>query len=90
MATQTPRMLLSTRDNPYDPFKEWSRWHAEDLRLGYNTLGLLARLAPTHGEFDEDAAVTEAMRLVIEYDFSGQHIMVVPSDYNPLLNVANF
>ena len=37
--------LLSTVDNPYNPFSHWDEWLAFDTEKGYSTCGLLARLS---------------------------------------------
>lgn len=84
-----PRMLPTTIDNPYSPFDDWTRWYLEDLRLGYDTCGLLARLAPSFSEID-NSGDDVALRLLIQYNYSGKHIAVVPEDYNPLLTVDRF
>lgn len=82
----TEDFLISTSDNPYSPFSDFSRWYAEDLALGYDTCGLVARLAKV-SELDEDIAIDNAMRTIVEYNFSGKHIVVRPSDYAPLLSI---
>lgn len=37
--------VLSTVDNPYNPFTHWDEWLAFDTEKGYSTCGLLARLS---------------------------------------------
>ncbi|MCK4824985.1 hypothetical protein KA005_55055 [bacterium] len=71
--------LLTTTDNPYNPFTQWLRWYYQDLRLGHDTPGLLARLA-TSSEAIDDEANEAAMRDVVKYNFSGKHIMVTRDD----------
>ena len=44
--------LLTTKDNPYNPFTHWDEWFAFDLQKGYATCGLVARL--TEDETDKD------------------------------------
>ena len=34
--------MLTTFDNPFNPFTEFDRWWKEDLLLGHNCCGLLA------------------------------------------------
>jgi hypothetical protein len=85
MSTNSARMLPTTVDNRYSPFDDWYRWYAEDIRLGYDTCGLLARLAPpSSDEFDTDTDA-EALRLLMHYNYSGKHITVTPEDYAPYL-----
>lgn len=53
--TKEAEYMLTTVDNPYDPFTQFENWLAFDEQKGYNTNGLLARLALTSNELsDED------------------------------------
>lgn len=38
--------LLTTKDNPYDPFTQFREWYIYDETNGYHTCGLIARLDP--------------------------------------------
>jgi hypothetical protein len=80
MVKNPPVFLLTTTDNPLDPFNDWVAWYLEDLRLGYDTCGLLARLTSGSNSIN-DAAEVAAMRDVVRYNFSGKHIMVRQEDY---------
>src|SRR3954451_1993470 len=40
-----PEHMLTTVDNPYDPFTQWDDWFLWDQTAGYHTPGLLARVA---------------------------------------------
>lgn len=81
MTTSPSLFLLSTTDNPLSPFSDWVAWYMEDLRLGHDTCGLLARFASGSDSIDDNATIA-AMRDVIKYNFSGKHIMVRPEDYD--------
>lgn len=37
-------VMLSTYDNPFNPFKDFDAWWKEDLRLGHDCCGMIARL----------------------------------------------
>ncbi len=39
-------IMLTTIDNPYNPFDHWDEWYLYDIEHGYDTCGLLARLLP--------------------------------------------
>ena len=78
---RTDLFLLSTVDNKYSPFTQWEKWYLEDLRLGYDTCGLLARVTADAEDFN-DTATFEAMRDIVELNLSGKHVMVVKEDYN--------
>lgn len=45
--------MLTTEDNPFDPFTEFDSWYAYDLSQGYNTLGYLARVAAWSSELSD-------------------------------------
>ena len=86
MANRKSPFLLTTRDNRYNPFTSWIKWYMEDLRLGHDTCGLIARHTVSSDVFsDEDESY--AMRTIIEHNLSGQHVMVVPEDFDPFLSL---
>lgn len=37
-------VMLTTVDNPYDPFTQFGSWYKYDMTAGYDTCGTLARL----------------------------------------------
>lgn len=54
------RVMLSTLDNPYDPFKQYDMWSSYDEKVGgYNSATLLARFAPV----SPDETKAEAERI---------------------------
>lgn len=38
--------MLTTKDNPFDPFTQFREWFLYDVKNGYNTCGLIARISP--------------------------------------------
>lgn len=56
--------MLTTVDNPYNPFTEWDEWYAFDARQGYHTPSFLARIANSSDELSE-ADQTLAIQLAI-------------------------
>jgi hypothetical protein len=72
--------LLTTKDNPYNPFTEWREWLFEDMRLGYNTPGLIARIAAASDTIADDVD-SQAMRDIVELNPTGQHLMVSMSSF---------
>ena len=65
-------VMLTTFDNPYDPFDDFHQWFMFDIDQGYNTCGKIARIARYSEEFStvEDKAETErAIDEIIDYDF---------------------
>lgn len=87
MATDdsTPRTeyLLTTFDNPFDPHTQWDQWYAWDMNAGYNTPGLLARVALTSDELseaDQALAVLDAIDEIVRENVSGMHRKVKAGD----------
>lgn len=46
--------MLTTVDNPIDPFENFVAWFKYDMILGHNTCGLLAELSSTSPAFSEN------------------------------------
>ena len=56
--------MLTTIDNPYNPFKNYDDWYAFDVQHGYFTCAYLARVAKTSDELseaDNDIAIEDAI-----------------------------
>ena len=47
--------MLTTVDNPYNPFIQFDDWWAFDLQMGYNTCGYLERLVVLSDELSDEA-----------------------------------
>ena len=65
-------IMLTTFDNPFDPFDEFVPWFLFDVEKGYNTCSKLARIARSSDELStiEDKRETErAIDEIINYDF---------------------
>ena len=63
---------LTTFDNPYDPFEQFSNWFLFDMEKGYNTCAYLARIARTSDQFtdeENEREVERAINEIIRYDF---------------------
>jgi hypothetical protein len=68
--------MLTTVDNPYDPFTQYKEWSAFDEAAGYDTPQLLARVAITSDELseaDQDLAMEDAIDEIVKYNVSGMH-----------------
>lgn len=73
-------VMLTTIDNPFDPFEEWDDWYAFDEEKGYCTSGLVARITKTSNELsdeDQNDAVNEAIDEIIEMHPDGFYKKVV-------------
>ena len=47
-------LYLTTEDNPYDPYEQFEQWFAYDTAKGYNSCGLLERVANTSDELSPE------------------------------------
>lgn len=63
--------MLTTIDNPFDPFTQFTDWYAYDERKGYHTLSYLSRIVITSDELseaDQAAAIEQAIDDIINDD----------------------
>ena len=68
--------MLTTVDNPFDPFTQYDEWNVYDQMLGHHTNSLLARIADVSDELssaDYDHAVELAMDEIVRENVSGVH-----------------
>lgn len=64
--------MLTTFDNPFDPFEQFTSWFLFDIEKGYNTCGYLARIAKLSDDMsqpEQDREVERAIDEIIKYDF---------------------
>ena len=64
--------MITTFDNPYDPFTQFNHWFLFDTEKGYNTCGYLDRVAKVSEEFSDEennSAIERAIDEIIKYDF---------------------
>ena len=69
-----PQTMLTTIDNPFNPFTQWEDWYAFDEGKGYHTCGYLARIAKSSDELsqvDEELAIQLAIDEIIELNVLG-------------------
>ena len=67
-------VMLTTVDNPYNPFTEWNEWLQFDLAMGYDTSGYLARVTITSDELseaDQDWAIEDAIDEIVRENVLG-------------------
>ena len=66
------KYMLTTLDNPYNPFEQFASWFMFDTEKGYNTCAYLGRIARTSDQLSEvenDLEVERAIDEIIKYDF---------------------
>ena len=68
--------MLTTFDNPFDPFEDFTSWFLFDVEKGYDSCGTLARIANiSNGMSQEevDNEVERAIDEIIKYDFTNNY-----------------
>lgn len=83
---QMAEYMLTTVDNPFNPFHQFKEWLAWDMRAGYNTLGYLARIANTSHDLsdaDYSQAVDNAIDEIIEENLYGVHCRIAEGEPAP-------
>jgi hypothetical protein len=66
--------VLTTIDNPFDPFEDFTSWFLFDVGKGYNSCSYLARIAKISDDMTEqevNAEIERAIDEIIKYDFMG-------------------
>lgn len=74
------KCYLTTRDNPYDPFEQFDSWFAFDISHGYNSCGLLARIAKTSDQLSDrenEQEIEEAIDWILKNDLTLNYKKVV-------------
>jgi len=60
--------MLTTVDNPFNPFTQFDEWNAYDLMKGYGTLAYLARIvnsSPELSDGDQSLAMEQGIDEII-------------------------
>lgn len=63
--------MLTTIDNPFDPFEQFTSWNLFDIEKGYNTCSRLARFVNFTDDMtqkEENEEVERAIDEIIKYD----------------------
>ena len=64
--------MLTTNDNPFNPFNQFDSWFMFDVEKGYNSCAYLSRIAKTSEQMSDDENEEEIERAIdeiIKYDF---------------------
>jgi hypothetical protein len=73
------KQMITTVDNPFNPFTEIDAWTEWDEASGYYTSGLLARIINTSdalSEADQEVAYRDAIQEIVRENVSGVHRLV--------------
>jgi len=64
--------MLTTFDNPFNPFEQFTSWLLFDMEKGYNSCAYLARIARTSDQLSEEEnnlEVERAIDEIVKHDF---------------------
>ena len=87
--TFTSACALTTFDNPFDPFEQFTSWFLFDVEKGYNSCSHLARIARVSDDLSEeetDLEIERAIDEIIKYDFMNIYKKVRQNDSNSYNN----
>lgn len=74
--------MLTTVDNPFDPFTQFDEWYSFDEAHGYRTSGFLARIIRTSDDLsdaDQSLAIELAIDEIVRENVSGLYRKVASS-----------
>ena len=72
MDTAIKISMLTTFDNPFDPFEQFTSWFLFDVEKGYNScsyLGRIAKISEQLSEIENYLEIERAIDEIIEHDF---------------------
>ena len=72
--------MLTTIDNPFDPFTQFDQWYNYDVTQGYNTCSYLARIANTSSNLSDtinQLEIEAAIDEICELNLTGMYKKVV-------------
>ena len=75
-----PQSMLTTIDNPFDPFTQFDEWNRYDQDMGYHTNSYLARIVITSDELseeDQDLAIESAIDEIVKFNVLGIYKKVI-------------
>ena len=79
----TKRVAITTFDNPYNPFEDFTSWFLYDVEKGYNTCAYLDRIAKTSDQLSEEEnrqEIERAIDEIIQYDFMNIYKKVIKNE----------
>ena len=75
----TTSYMLTTIDNPFDPYDDFTSWYMFDCEKGHNTSSRIARLADLDSEMTEkeiDDEMDRVMDFIVLHDLEDKYIKV--------------
>lgn len=76
--------MITTKDNPFDPFTQWDDWRRFDEDKGYYTCELMARIADTSSELSDADQELAALTAIYEI------IHLLPETYKTITKEVEY
>lgn len=79
-----PPSMLTTIDNPFNPFTQFLDWYGFDVSRGYNSLAYLARIVKDSYELSDSEnalAYEKGMDEIIKYNPLGIYLKVTAESF---------
>ena len=76
--------MLTTVDNPFNPFEQFTSWWLFDIEKGYNSCSRLMRIARVSDDMsskEEEDEIERAIDEIIKYDFLDVYKKVKKEDF---------
>lgn len=77
-------VMLTTLDNPFDPFENFQEWYKIDMQFKYNTCALVARLCPQPSESLPESYVNAINENIID-----RWVNMFPLTYKKVVRETN-
>ena len=77
------KTMLSTIDNPFNPFDDYSAWYAYDIASGYHTSEFIARIVRSSDQLsdaDYELAIEQAVDECVEQNVLGNFIKITKEE----------
>ena len=81
--------MLTTVDNPFNPFTQFDEWYAYDVSKEYYTCAYLARITKSSddlSELDQQLAIDSAMDEIVSLNILGIYLKVSKNNFNKEIN----
>ena len=81
--------MLTTLDNPYNPFIQFDEWLAFDQGKGYYTLEYLARIANTSPDLSDEInseIIEDAINEILDFNLTGMYQKVTKENFEETKN----
>lgn len=83
--------MLTTIDNPYNPFEDYRKWHDFDTFYGYFSAEKVAALAHTSEQFtdlENEEELEKAIDRWLSLDFLGLYVKATPENIDSIIEAA--